>query len=222
MKLISKIVVLKSGEATSTESELSAEYVDVLLLSYDSSGAALKLHESNEALQSDFFTATRIKRHQVRFFNFLSMLLAQLFFTYFLYADSTVNLFYFFIFLLIYLQSLNYSDKSALSKPNVAYRIHADFWKSLYFACCGSSPTLPMIDLSGGWITSLVAAVNLGVPYLYLESYVLRLTTFIDAQFKPICSLVGSNCELDEIITFCSNMSKFIKDSKEIGILFSL
>ena len=76
MKLISKIVVLKSGEATSTESELSAEYVDVLLLSYDSSGAALKLHESNEALQSDFFTATRIKRHQVRFFNFLSMLLA--------------------------------------------------------------------------------------------------------------------------------------------------
>ena len=79
-----------------------------------------------------------------------------------------------------------------------------------------------MIDLSGGWITSLVDAVNLGVPYLYRESYVLRLTTFIDAQFKPICSLVGSNCESDKIITFCSNMSKFIKDSKEIGILFSL
>ena len=76
MKLVAKIVLLKSGEAFSTESELSAEYVDVLLLSYDSSGAALKLHESNEALQSVFFTATRIKRHQVRFFNFLSMLLA--------------------------------------------------------------------------------------------------------------------------------------------------
>ena len=67
MKLVAKIVVLKSGEASSTESELSAEYVDVLLLSYDSSGAALKLHESTEALQSDFFTATRIKQHQVSF-----------------------------------------------------------------------------------------------------------------------------------------------------------
>ena len=61
MKLVAKIVVLKSGEATSTESELFAEYMNVLLLSYDFSGAALKLHESNEALQSDFFTATRIK-----------------------------------------------------------------------------------------------------------------------------------------------------------------
>ena len=49
MKLVAKIVVLKSGEATSTESELSAEYVDVLLLTYDSSGTALKLHESNES-----------------------------------------------------------------------------------------------------------------------------------------------------------------------------
>ena len=106
--------------------------------------------------------------------------------------------------------------------PNVAYKIHADFWKSLYFACCGSFPSLPMINLSGEWITSLVAAVNFGVLYFYLESYVLRLTTFIDVQFKPICSLVGFNCELDKIITFCSNMSKFIKDSKEIGILFSL
>ena len=79
-----------------------------------------------------------------------------------------------------------------------------------------------MVDLSGGWITFLAAAVNFVVPYFYLESYVLRFTIFIDAQFKPICSLVGSNCELDKIITFCSNMSKFIKDSKEIGILFSL
>ena len=33
MKLVAKIVVLKSGEATSTEAELSAEYVDVLLYS---------------------------------------------------------------------------------------------------------------------------------------------------------------------------------------------
>ena len=139
-----------------------------------------------------------------------------------MYVDSAVNLFHFFVyFFLISLQSLNYSDKSALFKPYVAYQIHADFWKSLYFACCGSSPSLPMVDLSGGQITFLVAAVNLGVPYLYLGSYLLRFTTFI-AQFKPICSLVGSNCESDKIITFCSNTSKFIKDSKEIDILFSL
>ena len=51
MKLVAKIVVLKSGEASSTESELSAEYVDVLFLNYESCGAALKLHESTEALQ---------------------------------------------------------------------------------------------------------------------------------------------------------------------------
>ena len=70
MKLVVKIVVMKSREAISTESELSAEYMDVLLLSYDSSGAALKLHESNKALQSDFFTATRIKQHQVSFLIF--------------------------------------------------------------------------------------------------------------------------------------------------------
>ena len=137
-----------------------------------------------------------------------------------MYVDSAVNLFHFFVyFFLISLQSLNYSDKLALFKPHVAYRIHADFWKSLYFACCGSFLSLPMVDLYGGWITFLVAAVNLGVLYFYLESYVVRFTTFI-AQFKPICSLVGFNCESDKIITFCSNMSKFIKDSKEIGILF--
>ena len=139
-----------------------------------------------------------------------------------MYVDSAVNLFHFFVyFFLISLQSLSYSDKSALFKSSVAYWIHTDFWKSLYFACCGLFSSLPMINLSVKWITSL-AAINYGVPYCYLEFYVLRFTTFIDAQFKPICSLIGSNCESGKIITFCSNMLKLIKYSKEIGILFSL
>ena len=45
-----------------------------------------------------------------------------------MYVDSAVNLFHFFVyFFLISLQTLNYSDKSALFKPYVAYWVYAVF-----------------------------------------------------------------------------------------------
>ena len=139
----------------------------------------------------------------------------------FMYTFGIAKIVFFSLFLSHFSYSLNYSDKSVLFKPHVTYRIHADFWKSLYTVGCGSFQFLPIIDLFGKWITFFVAAVNFGIPYFYLEFYALRFTIFNNTQFKSVCSLVGSNCKSAKIITFCFNISKFIKDYKEVSIFFS-
>ena len=78
--------------------------------------------------------------------------------------------------------------------------------------------------MSGPWLTPFVAAVKLSVPYFFVEYVPQRMALFKKVDFKPIVTLIGSNCPADSIINFISSVDKAISAAKveknNLGLYF--
>jgi hypothetical protein len=74
---------------------------------------------------------------------------------------------------------------------------------------------LPIIDLSGAWLTPMVAAIKLAVPYFFVDHMSARLISFREIQYKPIISLIGANCSSEEINGFSTSLSDCITQAKK-------
>ena len=56
--------------------------------------------------------------------------------------------------------------------PSTLYRLPVDFWMKLYNTCKTlTTDSLPpaIIDMSGSWLTPLIASVKMGVPYFNFD-----------------------------------------------------
>jgi hypothetical protein len=70
-----------------------------------------------------------------------------------------------------------------------------------------------MIDLSGPWIISLVAASSHGIPYFYVEYMAARYNFFKENEFAPIESLIGANNPSVEVLIFLETTKKLVKSA---------
>jgi hypothetical protein len=93
----------------------------------------------------------------------------------------------------------------------------------LWFVCNGSvTGKLAIVNLSGPWMTSLVADSSHGISYFYTEYMAAQYNFFKKNEFAPIGSLIGANNPSAEVLIFLETTKKFIKSvvrkDKEDGI----
>ena len=99
------------------------------------------------------------------------------------------------------------------------YRLSSNFWLALYSVYVGKQTSmLPIIDLSGPWLTPLVASIHLGVPYFYFEYMPTCSVSFKESSFKVIMTLIGSNCVIEVITQFSNHLDEFITFAKSLNI----
>jgi hypothetical protein len=70
-----------------------------------------------------------------------------------------------------------------------------------------------MVDFSGPWITSLIAAFSHDIPYFYTKYMTAQYNLFKENEFAPIGSLIGANNPSAEVLIFLETTKKFIKSA---------
>jgi hypothetical protein len=114
----------------------------------------------------------------------------------------------------IFSLSLSLTNSNLLSRMSLC--INLQFWSKLWFACNGSvSGKVAMVDLSGPWMTLLVAVAAVGILYFYLKYMGARYNFFKENEFAPIGSLIGSNNPSEAVLLFLETLKKLIKSASK-------
>jgi hypothetical protein len=100
---------------------------------------------------------------------------------------------------LIYFFSFLLSLKNQNLSNSIYITIFIHSFGQLWFVCNGSvTGKLAMVDLSGSWMTSLVADSSHGISYFYTEYMAAQYNFFKKNEFAPIESLIGLTIHLQK------------------------
>jgi hypothetical protein len=101
-------------------------------------------------------------------------------------------------------------------QPEPMYNINPSFWEDLYNICTNTSnKKLPIIDCLGPWLSPLVTAVNLGVPYFNIDPTSERYEYFTKNNCASFVNVVALNASEEKINEFYKTLKDCIKDAKE-------
>ena len=97
------------------------------------------------------------------------------------------------------------------------YNLNPSFWEELYEICINpSKENLAIIDCLGPWLSPLVAAVNLGVPYFNVDANAERFQYLSTNDCASFVNVVALNASDEKIEAFRKNLKKCIKQCKEV------
>jgi hypothetical protein len=112
---------------------------------------------------------------------------------------------------------MTFGEKLHSSRPRIEYRIHPDFWKALYFTCVGkkydtNKPpySIGIVDFTG-WLSPMIVAAQLCVPYIAMECNSARLQYYKTSEFLAPIKLLGTNANIETLLEFAKLVNDFVK-----------